>query len=124
MGAATAEFKRLPTAIDTRNATENGELLQQTHTTLQQWISTIQTVIAEFEDAFAEPVTDKPLGQYFAGNTEWRKRREAHRVEYEDAKKRAAAHEETLRQIRVLEARLAELNETADAKSQQVTRLR
>jgi len=120
---AAAEFKRLPTAIDTRNATENGQLLQQTHATLKEWISNVQKAIAGFEEVFVEPVTQKPLGQYFTGIAEWRKRREVHRAEYEEAKKRATVHEETLRQIQALEARLAELNETADAKSQQVARL-
>ena len=48
---------------------------------------------------------------------------EAHRKQYEEAKTHAAAHEETLRQIQALEARLAELNETADVKSQQLARL-
>ena len=65
----------------------------------------------------------KPLSGYFTSLANWREGREAHRKEYEDAKKRAAAHEETLRQIQGLEARLAELNETADSKSQQLTRL-
>jgi type III restriction enzyme len=124
MSTAAEEFKRLPTSIDTRNATENGALLQKTHTTLAGWISSVQTAIAGFHDAFADPVAGKPLGRYFAGIAEWRERREAHRKEYEEAKKRAAAHEETLRQIQALEARLAELNETADAKSQQLSRLR
>ncbi len=34
LAAAASELKRLPTGIDTRNMTENGERLQQTHTTL------------------------------------------------------------------------------------------
>jgi chromosome segregation protein len=118
-----AEFTRLPTAIDTRSATENAELLQKTHTTLKEWIAGVQKTITEFQDAFVDPITDKPLGQYFTGISEWRARREAHRLQYEEAKKRAAAHEETLRQIHVLEGRLAELNETADVKSQQIVRL-
>jgi len=120
---AAAEFNRLPTAIDTRNATENGDLLQKAHANLAQWIAGVQTEIPGFRDAFAEPVTGKPLGNYFADIARWRERREAHRKEYEEAKNRAAAHEETLRQIQGLEARLAELNETADNKSQQIARL-
>lgn len=120
---AAAEFKRLPNAIDTRNATENGDFLQKSHANLAQWIADVQTTIAGFQDAFAEPVTGKPLGEYFTGLAGWRERREAHHKEYEEAKKRASTHEETLRQIQALEARLAELNETADNKSQQLARL-
>src|ERR1035437_7455872 len=123
LATAAAEFKRLPTAIDTRNTTENGELLQQAHLILAQWISNVQGTIAEFQDVFAEPVAGKPLEQYFARIAGWRERREAHRKQYGEAKTRAAAHEDTLRQIQALETRLAELNETADVKSQQLARL-
>ena len=59
-------------------------------------------------DAFAEPVVDKPLKDFFAGIAQWRERREGHRKLYEDAKRRTAAHEDTLKQIHSLEARLAE----------------
>jgi DNA repair exonuclease SbcCD ATPase subunit len=123
LSASAAEFKRLPTPIDTKGATENGPLLQQTQTTLAQWISEIQTSIAGFQSVFADPVKEKPLGQYFTGIEEWRARKESHGVEYEKAKTRAAAHEETLQQIQTLEAQLAELNDTADTKSQQLARL-
>ena len=123
LAAAATEFKRLPTAIDTRNATENGEVLRQTHRSLSEWISGIQTAMAGFESVFVDPVAEKALGQFFAAIAAWRERREAHRKQYEDAKTRAAQHEEALRQIQTLEARLAELNETADVKSQQLIRL-
>lgn len=123
LATTAAEFKGIPTALDIKNTTENTGLLQQTHATFAQWIASVQRTIAEFQDVFADPVTEKPLGQYFAGITAWRERRDAHRKQYEEAKTRAAAHEETLRQIQALEARLAELNETADTKSQQLARL-
>ena len=123
LAAAVAELSRLPTAVDRRNATENGKLLEQAQATLAQWISSAQSAVSEFQDAFADPVAVKSLGQYFASIDAWRERRDAHRQQYEEAKTRAAAHEETLRQIQALEARLAELNETADAKSQQLSRL-
>ena len=123
LDAVASEFKRLPTAIDTRNTTENGELLQQTHVALAQWIATVQETIAEFQHAYADPVAENPLRQYHAGIVSWRERREAHRNLYDEAKTRAAAHEETLRQIQALETRLAEINETTDVKSQQLARL-
>jgi chromosome segregation protein len=123
LNVVAAELARLPTSIDTRNMTENGELLQRTHATLVQWIADAQNAIAGYQDAFAATVGGKPLKDYFAGLAQWRERREAHSQQYEQAKTRAAAHEDTLRQIHSLEARLAELNETADAKSQQLTRL-
>lgn len=79
--------------------------------------------MADFQDAFSEPPAGRPLEKFFSGLAAWRQRREVHRQEYEDAKKRAAAHEETLKQIQALEARLAELNELADGKTQQLARL-
>jgi chromosome segregation protein len=123
LAAAAAEFKRLPSVIDTKSATENGPLLKSTHDVLAAWISGVQTVIATAEQALAEPVVGKPLEQYFVGLASWREHRESHRKQYEDAKKRAAAHEETLRHVQSLEIRLAELNETADGKAQQRARL-
>ena len=123
MTSAASEFQRLPTSIDERNTRENRDLLKQTHATLAHWISDVRRVVADFQNAFADPVAEKALGQYFAGITEWRERREAHRREYEEAKARAATHEQTLSQIQTLEARLAEINEAADAKSQQLVRL-
>lgn len=123
LATAAAAFKRLPVAIDTKGATENGALLEKARAELAQWIASVQLAVADFQEAFAEPVTGKPLGEYFGTIDAWRERREAHRREYDAATKRAAAHEETLRQIQALEARLAELNETADNKVQQLARL-
>ncbi len=123
LAAIATEFKRLSTAIDKRNTPENCELLEQTHATLAYWISDVSKAVAEFQGVFDDPVADKPLGRYFEGVAEWRKRRDAHHQQYEQAKARAAAHEDTLRQIQALEARFAEINETADVKSQQIARL-
>jgi len=121
--ALVTEFKRLPTAIDIRNATENSKLLLQSHAELKKWIADVQSAIVEFQDAFKEPVAGKALQEYFSSIAAWRGRREEHRKEYEAAKTRAAVHEETLSNIQTLESRLAELNEVADGKTQQIARL-
>ena len=123
LAAVATEFKRLPTAIDTRSSTENAELLQQAHASLTKWVGDIRTVIEGFLEAFVEPVNEKPLTQYFGAIAGWRERRESHRKEYEGAKSRAAEHEETLQQIQTLESRLAEINETSDEKAQQLAKL-
>lgn len=123
LATAAAEFKRLPVAIDTKGATENGAILEKAHTELARWVAGVQSAVAVFQEAFAEPVAGKPLGEYFGTVGTWREKRETHRKEYDEATKRAAAHEETLRQIQGLEGRLAELNETADGKVQQLARL-
>jgi chromosome segregation protein len=75
------------------------------------------------EGAFIEPQTGKPLESFFAAVAEWRKRKEGHSTQYAEAKSRATAHEDTLKQIQLLEARLASLNETADTKAQNLARL-
>jgi chromosome segregation protein len=123
LAVAAAEFKRIPTAIDTRGATENAELLQLAHTSLSNWAADVGRTIVGFQDAFSEPVAEKPLGRYFQSIANWRRSREGHSKQYEDAKSRAAEHEETLRQIQSLESRLGELNETADVKTQQLAKL-
>lgn len=123
MQALANELKRLPTALSNANTPENAATLQQSHETFATWIAETRRSIGAMEDVFAEPVSTKPLAGYFAGLATWRERRDAHRVEYEQAKVRAAAHEETLRQIRTLEERLAEINEIADSKKQQLSRL-
>ncbi len=123
LAAIATEFKRLPSPLDPKNTPENPELLQKTHAILAQWIADANTMLNKFEDAFKEPVAEKPLAQFFRSLAVWRERKETHGKEYEGAKSRATAHEDTLQQIQTLEARLAALNETADTKSQQLTRL-
>jgi type III restriction enzyme len=123
LASIAAEFERLPTPLDNRNAPENAEVLKQIHATLYRWTSDVRDTVARHRDAFTDPVADKPLANFFAGIAEWRRRREAHHKQYEEAKARAAAHEETIRQIQMLEARLAEINETADTKTQHLARL-
>lgn len=123
LASLLAELKRLPSPVDDRNVPESGDLLKDAHATLAQWSSRAVEEVSRLQSVFAEPVAEKELGKYFADIAKWRERREAHRVQYEEAKTRAAAHEETLRQIQMLETRLAEINEVADTKSQQLTRL-
>jgi chromosome segregation protein len=123
LATAATECSRLPAPIDTRNTQENGELLKHTHATLADWISHARDMIAGLQGVFADPVAEKALGQYFAGVADWSERRDVHRREYEQAKARAAVHEQTLSQIQMLETRLAEINEAADAKEQQLDRL-
>jgi chromosome segregation protein len=117
------EFGRLPTSINLANMPENADILQQSHEVFALWVAGARQTAATLQDVFCEPVTTKALAPYYAGLATWRQRREAHRQQYEQAKGRAAAHEETLRQIRTLEERLAEINEIADSKKQQLLRL-
>jgi chromosome segregation protein len=117
------EFQRLPTPIDLKNAPQNADTLRQAHTGLSDWISEVKRKIKDMQDVFVDPVAEKSLASYFGDIAAWRQRREDHRKEYEAAKARAATYEETLRQIQALETRLAEINEAADDKTQQLSRL-
>jgi hypothetical protein len=74
-------------------------LVQLLEPDLSNWIAGVRSAIASYRDVFAEPVAGKPLGEYFGALGTWREKREAHRKEYDDVKKRAATHEETLRQM-------------------------
>jgi chromosome segregation protein len=125
LAAVAAEFQRprLPTPIGKGNASQNAGLLYQAHTTLGEWMVHVQRTVAGLLNTFADPVAEKSLGPYFAALAQWRERREGHRAQYEQAKTRSTAHDETLTQIQALETRLGELNESADAKAQQIGRL-
>jgi chromosome segregation protein len=120
---ASAELKRLSSAIDLRAAGENAALLNDVHKALKDWIVEAENGVAGFGSVFVEPREKKALAPYFSGIGTWRERLEKHRAEYEQAKTRAAQHEATLNQIQELEARLAELNESTDVKSVELTRL-
>jgi len=102
------------------SATENLATIKSAHDGLKSWAGAAGTRIAEELDAFVDPVTTKALGGFFGGVTEWRARKEQHRVAYDEAKTRAVAHQDTLAQVAVVEARLKEINEQTDAKMEQL----
>jgi chromosome segregation protein len=117
------ELKRIPAPLNAANTPENAETIRRAHGTLQEWAEETRQLVATLLDAFAEPFAGKRLAGYFDGVSAWKQRRANHRAEYEHAKERAAAHEETLRQIHSLEERLAQINEAADSKKQSLARL-
>jgi chromosome segregation protein len=120
---AVEELNRVPTPVGSNSNQENLETLQRAHSALKQWSHEAQKAVSTLLDAFTEPFEGKPLAQYFESISAWKEKRATHRTEYEQAKQRAAAHEETLHQIHNLEERLAEINEAADRKKQSLSRL-
>jgi len=122
LAGAASDLDRLPAALDPRNAPENGRLLLDAHAAFTQWLEATKKLLVDLQSVFTQG-NGGPLAPLFQGVEEWRRRRDAHRMEYEQAKARAASHEETLRQIQALEGRLAEINEIADAKSDQLAKL-
>ncbi len=112
---AVAQFRNIPASFEMRASVPQYELLQQAHTTLRTWSAEVQRIVADLLSAFEEPVREKPLAPYFSGLEEWKRLSQAHAAQYDLAKTRATAHEDTLRQIQALEARITDLNESADA---------
>ena len=121
--AVASEFSQIPKPIDPLNTPVNGDLLKSSFKAFETWVVDARAALGNIQNAFVVPLEEKALGQYFGGIAEWRRLRDEHRKHYEEAKTRAATHEETLRQIQRLETRLAEINEAADEKSQQIARL-
>lgn len=123
VSSAAEELSRIPRMVDLEVATENAETLRTIQGALSSWAAAARDSVAAVGDAFVEPVASKALGTFYKGIEEWRRRRELQHDEYEEARKRAAAHEETLRQIAALEGRLKEINQLTDSKSEQIQQL-
>jgi putative AbiEii toxin of type IV toxin-antitoxin system/AAA domain-containing protein len=121
--ASVAELSRIAGSVDLGPATENPEIITAIHDALGVWAKNAAAQMNVLRDAFDEPVASKPLGPFFEGIRKWRVRQENHHKQYEEARKRAATHDETLGQIAALEARLKEINKDTDAKTEQLARL-
>ncbi|MEB2311796.1 MAG: AAA family ATPase [Polyangiaceae bacterium] len=123
LSSSIAELTRIPSKVDLKVATENADALKAIRVALDSWAKDARSALGSAEAAFTEPIAAKALGSFFKGITDWRAKRDAHRKQYDEARKRAAAHEETLRQITVLETRLKEINQFTDSKNEQIHRL-
>jgi chromosome segregation protein len=114
------ELAKLPSKAERRSGTPNEAQLQTIQTSFERWakdtVAQARALRAELDDKTAvgglKPVfTDIGL---------WKIKREAHRIEYENAKTRSTVHEETLTQIQGLEARQDELTNVVDEKTEQL----
>ena len=121
--SATSELGHIPSVIDLTIATENPETIREAHAALDAWTTEAKRLVATLTDAFVEPTSTKALGSFFSAVGAWRRRREGHRKQHDEAARRAKAHEETIRQIGVLEARLNDINQFTDTKTEQLRRL-
>src|SRR5204862_296166 len=108
LSSAVEELSRIPNKVDLTIATENAEALKAIQGALDSWAKDARTSLTAAAGAFVQPVASKALEPFFKGIADWRVRREVHRKQYEETRKRSAAYEETLRQIAMLEARLKE----------------
>jgi type III restriction enzyme len=120
LAAVVAELDRVPTKLDLSAATENSAVLTASRDALAAWAKDASDRVTGALEAFKAPVTGKALGPFFDGISGWRARLEAHRVQYNQARSRAVAHEETLSQIATLEERLREINSLTDTKAEQL----
>lgn len=123
LSAAAAALQRIPHSLDAKNVKEHGALIGDAHATFAEWAASARAELDALHASFVEPVEQKALGTFFAKLAEWRALRDAHRKKYDAAKARAAAHEETLKQIQTLESRLAAIDEATGDKEQQLGKL-
>ncbi len=120
--SAQAELSRVPSPL-AQNESANKALVEGAHEAFGQWVRQAKDRIDALVLELATPAAGSSLKQYVELLGQWRQRRDAHRVEYDDAASRASVHEETLRGIQGLEGRLADLNALADQKSDDLKRL-
>lgn len=123
LSSASAALQRIPQPLDVKNVKEHEAVIGDAHATFTQWAESARRQLDALRASFVEPVEGKALETYFKKFADWRALRDAHRKQYEAAKARAAAHEETLKQIQALEERLAAIDEAAGVKEQQLGRL-
>ncbi len=123
LSAASITLQSIPHALDTKNVKGHGVLIGDAHAVLSEWTGNARGGLDALLASFMEPVEGKALGIYFGKLAEWRAHRDAHRQKYDAAKARAATHEETLKQIQTLEARLAGIDEATGEKEHQLNKL-
>lgn len=123
LSAAIAALQTIPHPLDAKNVKEHAALIGDAHAAFAEWTSHARGEFDTLHASFVEPTEGKPLEVYFGKLAEWRASQDAHRKKYDAAKARAAAHEETLKQIQALEARLAAIDEATGAKEQQLGKL-
>lgn len=120
---AADELGHLPSEVDSRAEIGNGEDLERAHAILAEWIAGVTTTLTDLRDAVTTGSSAGQLGDFFNRLTAWEESRESYRKEYDEAKARAVAQEEAIKQIQQLEARIAELNSLSDEKRRQLNRL-
>ncbi len=122
LATALSTLQSIPLSLEGKTV-EHADLIFGAHGTLERWVDGARKTIDSLRLAFSNPGTQGGLEDYFSRLDEWRAARDAHRKEYEAATARAAAHEDTLQQIQVLEDRLGALDEAASDKASQLGRL-
>lgn len=123
LSAASAALQGIPHPLDERNVKQNGTLIGGAHATFSDWAARARQELSALRAILVEPGEGSALHGYFGRLAEWRSLRDEHRKRYDAAKARAAAHEETLQQIHMLEARLAAIDEATGGKKQQLGKL-
>lgn len=119
---AENELMRLPKPLDVKRFI-NADLLKDAHLSLSAWTDLSRRAVVMALGPTQQPPLSDALAPFGTLLNEWRGRRATHLAEYEAARTRAAAHQETLSQVEALEERLAQLNESVDIQREQLIRL-
>jgi len=87
----------------------NQDLLSRMHGDLDRWFQKLRLTLQSLSTSLDQGSDAYALRDYSQALTTWRARHEANAKAYEEAKKRTAAQESTLQQIRTIEERLRAL---------------
>lgn len=123
LDTSISEIAELPSKFDLRAGTPNRELLRALHTGAEQALAGVRESLRDLRKRVGDEAVDPIVRALFAQKKEWSEKRETHRQQYEEAKKRSTVHQETLRQIQTLEARQDALTVITDDKAQQIKAL-
>ncbi len=103
--------------------TPNHDLLARMHDGLATWFDALRSSVASVRSGLEPTGPNSKVSGFVASLAEWQSRRTASLAAYEDAKKRSAAHESTLKQIAQIEERLKILDGTVIEKQRALQRL-
>ena len=109
--------------VDLTSATQNGATVKQATDAVSTWMKEAKVQLDALLTSLEPSTTGGSLESFHKAREDWNVKRNAHQVQYDQAKTRAAAHEETLKQITALEERLAEINKSSDEKTAEADRL-
>lgn len=111
--SVTSELTALDAPFDPSKALENTALLGAAHESLSRFIASVRTQLHALSKQLE---SGDDLGPFRDGVATWDSALAKHLSDYEGAKSRAAAHEVTLKEVKSIESRLAEVVDSLDDK--------
>lgn len=120
LNEASGAISDIPALFDAARVPENTEILRAAHGALASAMTEARRTLKALRESLEGSAEMAP---YREGIAKWETALAAHELEYEGAKARAAMHEDTLKAVKALELRLAEVSEALDTKRRAITRL-